>query len=1081
MIRCPTCGEENPERFRLCGFCGAALVAPLPAQEVRKTVTIVFSDLKGSTSLGERLDSESLREVMNAYFEAMRAEVVQHGGTVEKYIGDAIMAVFGLPTVHEDDALRAVRAAAGMRAALRRINEELDRRWGVTLANRTGVNTGEVVAGDPAAGQRLVTGDAVNTAARLEQAAPEGEILVGELTLALVRDAVEVEPVPPLELKGKSELVPAYRLIGVSGSEGRSRRVDAPIVGREAELAILRDAYREAVTTRAPRLVTVIGDAGMGKSRLVRAFVDPLADEAQVLRGRCLPYGDGITFWPLVEIVRSFAVIHDSDAPDEARRKIGEILGDVDVTERIASAIGLTGADFPLGELFWASRRMIEILGARRPVAIVIDDIHWAAPTLLELIEQLNEATRDTPVVILCTARHELLEDRPGWGSQPTMRRMVLGRLTDEDAHRIIENQLGRTGIEEAVRARIATAAEGNPLFVEQLLSMLIDNGALHLGPGGWERSDRSVEIAVPPTIQALIAARLDRLRRDERAVIDPAAVIGLEFDEAAVEALVPDLLRPATADHLSSLERRHLVRRASSRSPGDGAYRFEHGLIRDAAYHGLLKRTRATLHERFVEWADRVNAERGRALEFEAILGYHLEQAHRYLAELGPLDAHGEELGRRALERLRGAGRRAFARGDMPAAADLLRRASSIAGIGDAERSAILPDLGEALMELGDFAAATAVLDECIVVADAAGEEALRQRAMIVRSLVRFYAGDDENWTARAAALVDAAIPILARAGDDAGLANAWRLLFGTYEAACRYGEAARAAERILEHAHTAGDGRLETRGIAGYAIAALYGPTPVTDALARCEALVARLSGDRRTEGLLFCYMAQLCAMAGDFDRARDLYVRARRSLEELGTGVLSASTSLNSWKVEFLAGDPRRAATELARDFDALDAMGERYLRSTIAGALGQVHYALGDPAEADRYSALAEQLAGADDVESQALWRGVRAKVRALAGDGDGARELAATAVALTRPTEAPTMLAEALMDEAEVLRLEGAADEAATRCREALDLFERKGDRSSAIRARMQLELLMTDREGARATAPEAPSQAAAAG
>ena len=365
MQICPNCGEENPPRFRLCGFCGAALVeaaAPIAPREIRKTVTIVFCDLVGSTSLGERLDSESLREVMNRYFAAMRAELEDHGGTIEKFIGDAIMAVFGLPTLHEDDALRAVRAAAGMQTALLRLNDELDRSWGIRLANRTGVHTGEVVAGDPTGGQRLVTGDPVNTAARLEQAAPTNEILIGELTYRLVREAVEVEQVAPLELKGKLERVPAYRLVAVSDEAVRGRDIAAPeaspMVGRAGEIARLREAFAAAVEKRSLRIVTIVGDAGVGKSRLTREFLASVAEEAYVVRGRCLPYGRGITFWPLVEIVRSAAEIDDDDPPERARAKLRGLVGDEDVAERLASVTGL-------GDLGVSARR--DVLGRSAP------------------------------------------------------------------------------------------------------------------------------------------------------------------------------------------------------------------------------------------------------------------------------------------------------------------------------------------------------------------------------------------------------------------------------------------------------------------------------------------------------------------------------------------------------------------------------------------------------------------------------------------------------------------------------------------------------------------------------------------
>ncbi|HEX9235839.1 MAG TPA: adenylate/guanylate cyclase domain-containing protein, partial [Actinomycetota bacterium] len=336
MQVCPNCGEQNPDRFRLCGFCGAELAPAELAEEVRKTVSVVFCDLKGSTSLGEKLDTESLREILNRYFREMKAVLERHGGTVEKFIGDAVMAVFGLPRLHEDDALRAVRAAFEMREALQRVNEELEARWGVRLENRTGVNTGEVVAGDVASGQRLVTGDVINVAARLEQAAPALEILIGEATYRLVKDAVDVERVEPLELKGKSERVPAYRLLAVSQEEGLARRMNAPMVGRATELSVLTWALETAIEDRNCQLVTVFAPAGVGKSRLLQEFRRSARGRATVVRGRCLPYGDGITFWPLAEVTRAAANISDEDPLEEARAKLQAITADAgsDVADR---------------------------------------------------------------------------------------------------------------------------------------------------------------------------------------------------------------------------------------------------------------------------------------------------------------------------------------------------------------------------------------------------------------------------------------------------------------------------------------------------------------------------------------------------------------------------------------------------------------------------------------------------------------------------------------------------------------------------------------------------------------------------
>ena len=688
MLICPACGEENPPKFRLCGYCGAALAtaapapAPLPVREMRKTVTIVFSDLKDSTALGERIDTEALHEVKERYFGAMSAEIVRHGGKVEKYIGDAIMAVFGLPKAHEDDALRAVRAALGMHTALEALNEGLRQRYGVALANRTGINTGEVVANDdPTADQKLATGDAVNVAARLEQAAPVDQIYLGETTWRLVRDAVEVEAVEPLTLKGKTEKVAAYRLVSAAGLDGNLRRIDTPLAGRDDELAVLVQAWQEACAGRTVRLVTVVGDAGVGKSRLVHEAIGRTGDDTRVLRGRCLPYGDGITFWPLVEIVGASAGIDANDTPEEATARVLALTGDADVTARLASAIGLSAAAFPMHETYWAARRFLQGLAQQQPVVALIDDIHWAEPAFLELLEHLLDATTDSPILLLATARHELVEERPTWPDRASATRLLLKPLSDAAATQVVMHLLGSASLSPSLVARIVAAAEGNPLYVEQMLSMLIDSRVVQnvnepMGlPGVVGMTDEYADvIVVPPTIRALLEARLDKLAREERATVEPAAVVGVTFPQQAVEALAPVLLRPTITNHLSTLRRKQFIDPASSNDP-EGDFRFHHHLVRDTVYNGLLKRARATLHTEFVRWQDRVNAESERGLEFEEVLGYHLEQAHRYLSELGPLDEQGVAIGMDAAGRLSRAGVRAFARGDMHAAANLYRR----------------------------------------------------------------------------------------------------------------------------------------------------------------------------------------------------------------------------------------------------------------------------------------------------------------------------------------------------------------------------------------------------------------------
>ncbi|MGH3021469.1 MAG: AAA family ATPase [Gaiellaceae bacterium] len=1058
MTFCPNCGEENPKRFRLCGFCGAELAPGAPPQEVRKTVTIVFSDLKGSTSLGEKLDSESLQGLMSRYFDTMRVVLERHGGTVEKFIGDAIMAVFGLPKVHEDDALRAVRAAAEMQHTLVELNDELERDWGASLTTRTGVNTGEVVAGDPRAGQRLVLGDAVNVAARLEQAAGEMEVLLGELTYRLVRDAVEAEAVEPLDLKGKSDPVPAYRLVSV-GPERAREPASVPLIGRQSELALLTRELARAVDDRSCRLVTLLGDPGVGKSRLVGEFSAAVRAEADVLGGRCLAYGRGITFWPLAEAVRQAAGIADDDAPAAAREKLSAIVDHDDaVVERIASAFGLSEQQFLVDEVFWAVRTLLEALARRRPLVVVFDDIHWAEPTFLELIEHLVDTVRDAPLLLLCPARQVLLERLPNWAQRPKEVRLTLKPLSEADVALVIENLLGSTDIVDEARQRIVEAAEGNPLFAEQLLSMMIDDGLLRCDDGRWVAAGDLSGLAIPPTIQALLAARLDQLEREERLVLEAAAVVGQRFALDAVQELVPDLAGEDVTAHVAALVQKQLVRPQGASVDGERTFRFHHILIRDAAYQGILKRARVTLHERFVAWADRVNRERDRESEYEEILAYHLEQAHRYLSELGPLDDHGRTLGARAAERLSSPGRRAFARGDMPAAANLLRRAAMLLPTQDRGRLELLPSLGEALREIGEFAWATVFLDEAIEGAGAVGEPTLLARAELVRFLVESHSTDgwsEEEVVRRA----ERSIPVFEAAGDDAGLAQACRLLAWAHGTAGRYGEAAAAAERAVEHARLAGDERQRTHAASQYAVAAVEGPKPVLEAIGRCEEILEQVTEDRRSYGTVMGHLGCLEAMRGEFDRARELCSRGRLMLQDLGLNVVAASRSQDSCTVEMLAGDPAAAERDLRRDFDALTEMGEAYLLSTIAGELARAVYAQGRMEEADELSRIAEQFSAADDVTSQALWRSVRAKVVARRGASDPALELAAEAVGLLRSTDALVRQADALVDEAEVLGLLGQGAAARDRLDEAIRLFERKGNVVAAGKTRSALEVL----------------------
>jgi predicted ATPase len=935
-----------------------------------------------------------------------------------------------------------------MLEALETLNATLAAEKGITVKNQIGVNTGEVIAGDATTGQRLVTGDAVNTAARLEQAAPPQQVLIGELTYRLVRDAAQAEPVEPLELKGKAERVAAYRLQSVSGAvEGFHRRQDAPMVGREEEMASLSGILERARAEGAARMATVIADAGTGKSRLIREFVDACGPNSIVLRGRCLPYGEGITFWPLVEAARAAAGIEADDSPEQGTAKLRALIHDPAVADRIAATIGLTAETFGVTEIFWATRKMLEQLSADRTPIWVIDDIHWAEQTLLDLITHLLDAA-EAPLLVLCSSRHDVLETHEDWALRPDSLRLILKPLTDADAGVVVQNLLGRAGISGLVQDRIVRAAEGNPLYVEQMLSMLIDSGSVRMVGDRWEQTLDISEMAIPPTIQALLSSRLDLLAPEERTVIEPASVIGLEFAEEAVEELTPDGIRREVPVHLEAMTRKQLVRPSGSLNIEDASFRFMHILIKDAAYNGLLKRARARFHEGFVTWADRVNRERGRSQEFEELNGYHLEQAYRYLGELGPLDDHGHAVGARASVLLASAGRRAQARGDTPAAVNLLRRAAATRPHDDPERLALLPDLGEALMEQGEFEDAERVLNEAAEAGLQIGDERLACHAILVNLLVQSFSGvseDSADWTTLVSDEVARAVPVFEAANDSAGLALAWRLRSGVAGTASRWAEAALANEQVIAYARQAGNVRLETRGATGYAISTLYGPTPVPEAIARTEELAEQSSADQRSVAVINAQLAQLYAMEGHFDRARELYASARATLEDLGAGVFAASTSIDSSRVEVLAGDYPAAERELRRDYEALDAIGERFLLSTVAGYLGRVVELQGRHDEAEAITRRVEEIGAADDPDPQASWRGVRARILAQRGQAETARRLAMEAVALRRQSDSPILQAEALLDLAEVLRHTGDAPGADAAVAEALQLAEAKGD------------------------------------
>ncbi|MEA2498643.1 MAG: hypothetical protein QOH26_1048, partial [Actinomycetota bacterium] len=600
MQICARCGFENPSGQKFCGECGTRLEAGPAASEVRKTVTVLFADVVDSTGLGERLDPERVRALMSRYFELVREALERHGASVEKFIGDAVMAVFGIPHLHEDDALRAVRAALDLGPAIASL-EDTDAS-GTRIQVRVGLNTGMVVAGDPSAGQNLVTGDAVNVAARLQQAAEPGEILIGDETYELVRHAVEVGEARPLELKGKSGAVNARSVLGISEqSEALARRARSPLVGRKRQLRQLNQALEASVEDQACQLFTVLGTAGVGKSRLVDEFVAGL-EGARVAFGRCLPYGEGITYWPLTEALRSLAGVQEIDHSPEAMTALAGVLGgDAENLGPLAPLVGLGTGTHSADETANAARRLFERLGRERPLVAIFDDVHRAEPAFLDLIDHVVEWSSQSPILVICTARPDLLDTRPGWGGGKVNASTVLLEPLDQEAsEELIANVVGGS-LEPALSKQILQSAEGNPLFVEEMVSMLVDDGALTEDGGVWRVADPD-QVRVPTSLRVLLAARLDRLGSGERQVISRAAVVGKVFERQAVTALAPEELRIDVSQHLGTLSRRELIRPDTG---SEDLFTFRHILIRDAAYDSLPKRDRADLHERFAAWLE--------------------------------------------------------------------------------------------------------------------------------------------------------------------------------------------------------------------------------------------------------------------------------------------------------------------------------------------------------------------------------------------------------------------------------------------------------------------------------------------
>jgi class 3 adenylate cyclase/tetratricopeptide (TPR) repeat protein len=1026
------------------------------ARESRRIVTVLFCDVVGSTAMGDVLDSESVRTMMSRYFARARTALERHGGTVEKFIGDAVVGAFGVPELHEDDALRAVRAAMDVQAAVADLNVEFEHRWGRVIGVRIGVNTGEVLAGGTTPGQAFVTGDAVNVAARLEQAAAEGEILVGEATRRLVSRAVVLSPVDPLLLKGKTQPVPAWRVVALAPDPEVAGGVGSGWVGRGSDVAHLRTAFERSTSQRCCRTVTVVGSPGVGKTRLVSEFVRWARPHATVIVGRCLPYGEGITFWPLVQALRELVGAAADDHVPAVRAKLATVLADDSsahaVVEVVLGVLGLA-ATSALDETFWAVRRLLEVAAARRPLVVVLDDLHWAEATIVDLVEHLLEWSQDAPIMILGTARPEvggawlsLAQDQP---ARDTLRLEPLGR---DDSRLLAESLLGRASDRDLVD-RVVQVAEGNPLFVEEILRMLVDDGVLLHRKGSWRRGDEAAALAVPASIQSLLAARLDRLAEDDRVVMERASVIGKQFSRSPLVELSRGPAAERIDQHLAVLVARGLVVSDDGIWLTEDSYRFSHLLIRDAAYRGLLKHERAALHERMARWLE-VHAGDLPGVETEDLLAYHLEQAHTYLGELGTLDEHGLRLGRRAAGLLQGCARRGMARGDYSAAASLLGRARSQLPQDGPARLAVLLDLAECTVAAGDVRGAGAALDDLTdLVADLPeSSPTVEARVAVARCELRMLS--EPGRLEGDAAAVEAAVGDLAAAGDPAPLAHALTVLGRALAMLGRLAEAERELDRALVQARRAGDAPRARQVLLQLPLIALWGPLPVAKANGRLTDTlrVLRLRpGNRGVEAEALRCMGLLEAMRGRIDPARSLLASAHRVFSELGSPVGLGEVESSLGLVELMADSPDPACRRLESAYVQFDAQGAAAGAGRAAGWLAETLWRQGDWDGAARWADVAAT-SGSRQTRDAVVWLGVLAKLTARSGDLAAALTLARDAEATVEATDALVDRADALVNLAEVLQLGGRTSEADALSRRAHAFYAAKGHVIGAARA-----------------------------
>lgn len=1092
MVACSNtgCGAVPiPEGARFCPQCGRPLAATAVAGDSgprqRRTVTIVCCDIHHSTALGQQLDLEPLESRLDRFGQTARAVFARHGGRTGTRQGDGIMAVFGIPQASDDDAVRAVRAAAELRDALAPLAAELEQHFGLPFAVRMGVNTGEVLVRlDKDAVEEQVEGLEVALAKRLEEAAGPGEILVGEETYQLVRDAIHTTEEIELELDGFREKEKARRLGEVyRGRPGRIPHLHAPLVGRQHELAVLEDLFEMVAAEPIRHLVTLLGEAGVGKTRLAMEFVQRLGDRATTLRGHCLSYGEGVTYWPVKEIVLQAVGMAETDSAtggteqvsEQLHERLAELFGDEERDRQALTTIkqlfGLgDGEASGPGDTALALRRLLENLALRKPLVVLIDDLHLAEDPLLDAIEQIAEAGREVPIMLLCLARPDELFDKRrswphGWTNSTTLTLLTLKkdegeqlfshllRATVAETARTTAQAASTTQLSDEELAHLVRLAQGNPLTIEELVAWFAGKGWLRLHEGRLILTPDVYRYVTPPPVNQILQARLDRLKDEERRVIERAAVVGEQFHAIDVEALSLAADPVEVAARLDALVRHQIIQPDQAipvtlTSKGSEGYRFRHILMRQVVYDRMSLPLRADLHERYADWLEQAAGKEGVG-QIADLVASHLYEAYDYLRRQGLTDERMALLGRRSGEYLAVAGRQAALRGDVQIAVSLLDRAVQLLPADHPDRLAALPDLAEALQARGDLKRAMSVYEEVLRVA-AAGDGHASLSATLGLLHAQAFA-EPEAFLRDGQEEVEKLLPELERRDDRAGLARATYLLAYLDYAMGRNEDARDKAERARELAREAGDKRLEASIVRLLCVILYWGPAHVDEVERYNEQALdlARRADLGNLEAGALTIAARIEAMRGDFARARRLSRQAERINTDLGELLTQAADTITDGVIGLLANDLGAAEAALRRGYESLDKMGGVGPKANVASWLARVLLRQDRLEEAERMARQCEECAASHQTDAQVKWRSIRAVVLARQGRAAEAERLIREALSLAEQTDQPDTQAEVRADFAEVLRLAGRRQEALRELKRAMDLYDEKGNLAAA--------------------------------